>query len=250
MKSLLIAALIAGTCGAAGAGDFEDLQRLSAAAIAGETAPAPRPGQRVDSDSTGTLLLTDKAARPLPITGDWALVSFKTYSGEWEGRKPVTLSFSRYDPDYTGRFELDTRGQGFIEGLARCKPKADFMLHSYQPSNAFTALVFFYHAASAAAEGLQCAAEPVRRKSLVVLPHHDWLGRPAKGLDKNLGVFGEGGRSADAECRSLRGWRIVQFPESKTVACVGFSDGSADRLRMLIQPAGEIYVSRADYVRN
>ncbi len=192
----------------------------------------------------------------LPITGDWALARLKTYTGEDNNLRAVTRTFPAGSAEYIGRFDLDPSGKGTISGSRNCRPgEAGVSGMPVQLTNTPNLLdragsfIYVLNLISNLVNDARCVNSRSVKDSMLVFAHHDWLGRPSAGLYKNLGVFGEGGKSADAECRGLRGYRIVEFPVNKTIACVGYADGAATKLRMLIQPIGEIYVSRADFVR-
>jgi hypothetical protein len=79
-------------------------------------------------------------------------------------------------------------------------------------------------------------------------PERNLFGQPV--LAKNLGVFGEqtSGQAVENECRKLRGARFINVGGSS--ACVGYTDGSASKLKFLIIPNGEIYAIRVNMTRD
>lgn len=99
---------------------------------------------------------------------------------------------------------------------------------------------------------VECAtsANATMGSFVIVSPAKTFFGQPDPHVAKNLGVFGEAENinAVENECRRLRGARFVSV--AKASACVGFTDASANNIRFLIVPAGEIYALRVNMKRD
>ena len=95
----------------------------------------------------------------------------------------------------------------------------------------------------ASENGFVDAMTPVSQSS-------NFVGQPDPRLAKNLGFAGEGVSStaAENECKKLLGLRFIYV--NKSSACVGFRDGSANRIRFITVPPGAIYSVRVDFERD
>lgn len=192
------------------------------------------------------------SAPALPIRGEWALVSWKghveTRIGSIVEEHAVDRRFDARERQGLATFDLDGEGEGTIQGGARCTPRLQEVggiPRGTAPSRAVTGLYGIVSALLQIVETARCDPSEVRTQTIRVWPRRGFFGGPDPRLDANVGVYGEprDTRAADRECSALRGARYVTFGAGG-VACVGYADGAARTLALLVQRPGQIYVQR------
>ncbi len=209
------------------------------------------------SDST---FQAAEAKQALPITGTWRATQFSGFTLDDNGHaKPLRAGASQLNPEsWRLKFDIDSRGNGLIAGKIFCRAKAG-LLHgvgnSMIGSRALltaNGIVGGIHLIASAIDIAQCMASengfidvmtPASQSS-------NFVGQPDPRLAKNLGFAGEGVSStaAENECKKLLGLRFINV--NKSSACVGFRDGSANRIRFITVPPGAIYSVRVDFERD
>jgi hypothetical protein len=209
------------------------------------------------SDST---FQAAEAKQSLPITGTWRATQFSGFTLDDNGHaKPLRAGKSQLNPEsWRLKFDLDSQGDGLISGKIFCRTKAG-LLHGVHDNLVgsrvlLTAngIVGGIHLIASAIDIAQCMASengfieamtPVSRSS-------NFVGQPDPRLAKNIGFAGEGVSStaAENECKKLLGLRFINV--NKSSACVGFRDGSANRIRFIAVPPGAIYAVRVDFERD
>lgn len=191
-------------------------------------------------------------APALPIRGEWALVSWKghveTRMGSIVEEHAVDRRFDARELQGLATFDLDGEGAGTIQGGARCTPRLQEVggvPRGPTPSRTVTGLYGIVSALLQIVETARCDPSAVRQQTMRVWPRRGFFGGLDPRLDANLGVYGEppDARAAEGECRALRGVRYVSFGPGG-VACIGYADGAARTLALLVQRPGQIYVQR------
>jgi hypothetical protein len=192
------------------------------------------------------------SARALPITGEWALVSWKGHVTSGVGSAVEQLAVDRrFDARArTGlaTFDLDADGNGTIAGESRCAahiPDRGGVPAGSRASNTVTGLYAVVSALWNLVETLRCDPTKPVAQTMRVRQMRGFFGGASRELWANVGVYGEAAsvRAADAECEALRGARWLSFGD-RGAACVGYADAGARTLKMLVQRPGEIHVQR------
>lgn len=211
--------------------------------------------QELSSDTQSN---PQKNQKPLPIQGTWQATEVWSSSEESGQRKSVYANLDDLkDGLWRVKIEIDADGHGLIKGLVRCTGPAAPMsiprkIHSHQAINAVFGLLNLPKLMEQSKNGIDCvkSADGNLSRVLAVYPSVNFFGQKHNNLAKNLGVFGESQspQSADKECHSLRGVRFINVQQAS--ACVGFTDSSANKIRFVIIPTGEIYAVRVNMTRN
>ncbi|MEN9809167.1 MAG: hypothetical protein RLZZ488_734 [Pseudomonadota bacterium] len=199
-----------------------------------------------------------KTKKPLQITGTWQATEVWSLREENGQRKAVhTQANALKDALWRVKIEIDSDGRGFMNGLVKCVGPATAMsgpkkIHSLQIMNALLGLLSLPKLIDQTKNEIDCAkaADGNIASVLGVSPSVNFIGQKHNTLPKNLGVFGETQSlySADKECNGMRGVRFVNVQQAS--ACVGFTDASANKIRFLIIPVGEIYAVRVNLKRD
>lgn len=199
-----------------------------------------------------------KTQKPLQIIGTWQATEVWSSLEENGQRKAVhTKSDALKDALWRVKIEMDADGLGFMKGLVKCTGPATAMsgpkkIHSLQIINALFGLLSLPKLIEQTTNEINCAkaADGNITSVLGVSPSFNFFGQRHTTLPKNLGIFGETQNlhSADKECNSLRGVRFVNVQQAS--ACVGFTDATANKIRFLIIPVGEIYAVRVNLKRD
>lgn len=205
-----------------------------------------------DADEPDTS--ADAVQAALPIRGEWALVRWQgqvttTAGSTWE-HHPIDHRYDARAREGLATFDLDSNGEGTLRATGRCRseiPEARGRPAGGAPRGA-TLVGGTYALVSAVlnvVQTLRCSADQPVERTIRVWPRRNLFGQPSPGLLANVGVYGEGSsaRAAEAECRAMRGVRWITF-DGGAVACIGYADGEARTLEMLLQRPGEIYVQR------
>lgn len=214
---------------------------------------------KLSSQSDSTFQAAE-AKQALPMTGTWRATQFSGFTLDDRGNaKPLRAGKPQLNPEsWRLKFDLDSRGNGLIAGKIFCRAKAGLLLgvpNSLVGSRVLltaNGIVGGIHLIASAIDIAQCMASengfidtmiPVSQAS-------NFIGQPDPRLAKNVGFAGEGvsSTSAENECKKLRGIRFINVNNSS--ACVGFSDGSANRVRFITVPPGAIYAVRVDFERD
>ncbi|MEY3901448.1 MAG: hypothetical protein RL189_754 [Pseudomonadota bacterium] len=211
--------------------------------------------RELDSEAQSGL---QKSQKPLHIIGTWQATEVWSSNEENGQRKAVhTQADSLKDALWRVKIEIDADGRGFMKGLVKCTGPVTAMsgpkkIHSLQVINALFGLLSLPKLLEQTKNEIDCANATDRNITSVlgVSPSVNFFGQRHTTLPKNLGVFGETQslHSADKECISMRGVRFVNVQQAS--ACVGFSDSSANKIRFLIIPVGEIYAVRVNLKRD
>lgn len=199
-----------------------------------------------------------KEQKPLQITGTWQATDIWT-STEENGQHKVLYKTSDAprDPLWRVKIEIDADGQGFMKGLVTCTSTPIAMstpgkVHSHQAINTIFGLLSLPKLLERSKHGIECAnsADGNVTSVLGVSPSVNFFGQKQNTLPKNLGIFGETQslHSADKECKSMRGVRFINVQQASD--CVGFTDASANKIRFLAIPVGEIYALRVNLTRD
>lgn len=214
---------------------------------------------KLSSQSDSTFQAAE-AKQALPVIGTWRATQFSGFTLDDRGNaKPLRAEKPQLNPEsWRLKFDLDSRGNGLIAGKIFCRAKAGLLRG--MPSSLVGSRVLLtangivggIHLIASAIDIAQCMASengfidtmiPVSQAS-------NFIGQPDPRLAKNVGFAGEGvsSTSAENECKKLRGIRFINVNNSS--ACVGFSDGSANRVRFITVPPGAIYAVRVDFERD
>lgn len=196
--------------------------------------------------------------RPLAISGTWQATEIWAFRTNQLGER--TASHEKSDKlknDFWRTvININSDGEGSLQGIAHCQGPGPAnslpnSIRSNQAFNALTGLLSLPDILNSTNDSINCAKSSGRGLATAIPVNHsrDFFGRKLSSLPKNLGVFGEkkSVTAADSECRTLRGVRFINVKDA--AACVGFTDGSANQLRFLIVPPGEIFAMRVDMQR-
>jgi len=209
----------------------------------------------LDSDVTST----SGRAKPLPIEGTFKATEVWASTEESPGvRKAVHAASDELENGlWRVKLSINSEGTGLIQGLVKCQvpgpaTRTPQRLQSFQVMNALFGLLSLPHLIIQTHNDMQCAskAEGAIQSHLIVNPSRNFFGQAQTSMPKNLGLVGEvkSLHAVDNECAKLRGVRFVTIRDSS--ACVGFTDSTANKIRFLILPPGEIYAIRVNMVRD
>lgn len=198
-------------------------------------------------------------SKPLPISGVWQATDVWASKQESDGTlKPVRASSEDLKNGlWRVQIDLNSEGSGFMQGLVKCKGPADATstpsrVKPYQALNAMFGLMNLVNLIRRTMDEFECANSPnaVLSSLVPVSPSRNFFGQPMDSVAKNLGVVGEEKSlyAVDNECRKLRGMRLVNVQNAS--ACVGFTDATANKIRFLIIPVGEIHAIRVNMKRD
>jgi hypothetical protein len=196
---------------------------------------------------------------PLPISGIWkATEVWGSQTNDAGERVPLHAKSDKLNSDtWRVLMDIDPKGGGLIRGLVACRGpgEATTTPSRVRPQTELNALFGALNLISLILRTkteVECAASSAGAigRIIPVTPAINFFGQPEPRVSKNLGVFGEAANvnAVENECRSLRGVRFVSIDRAS--ACVGFSDSSANNIRFLIIPAGEIYAVRVNMKRD
>lgn len=211
--------------------------------------------RELDSDAQSGL---QKAQKPMHISGTWQATEVWS-SREENGQRKAMFKKSEdlKDALWRVKIDIDADGRGFMKGVVKCTGPATAKsdpkkIHSFQIINAIVGLLSLPKLIEQTKNDIDCANAVDGNISSVlgVTPSFNFLGQRQTTLPKNLGVFGEAPslHFTDKECNSMRGVRFIVVQQAS--ACVGFTDATANKIRFLIIPVGEIHAVRVNLTRD
>ncbi|NBW80446.1 hypothetical protein EBR21_01710 [bacterium] len=196
---------------------------------------------------------------PLPISGFWkATEAWGSQINDSGERIPLHVTANKLNAgSWRVMIDIDSQGSGLIRGLVACRGpgEATSTPNRVRPQtevNALYGVISMVSLILKTKTEIECASSPSGAISgiVAVTPSTNFFGQPDPNVSKNLGVFGEASNvnAVENECRRLRGVRFVSI--DRAAACVGFADPSANNIRFLIIPAGEIFAVRVNMKRD
>lgn len=211
-----------------------------------------KPIDEISDGSEISSIINDRS-KPLPISGTWNWVHFQGVNTEktfkkWnleKARAPKLL------------FGLDSDGVGAITSSRTCTPTdpkiGSGLVPEIAPGSPTTRGAAVINVLGNIAElfGTICdPASPGTDTKTVLQAPMLWGARSefddTWGTAHSEGKF-SGKAAADNECHKLRGWRFVSI--DKNIACIGYVDRTATKLRMLVNSSPTLVVQRLELVR-
>lgn len=201
-------------------------------------------------------------AKALPIRGSFLAYHIKGHlnvglGGSLSAGTDTLMPFEKTFPDsdaMTVDFDIDAEGHGVLKSFKRCE------IVSLKPSNAQPAnfdanlniadkgmlLKSVYDLLVTTASDVECSNNPTKlvAGSISTYRASNFFGGSDPKLWKNLGVMGEEKNigTSEKECLGMRGVRYMSVGTGR--ACIGFTDSSANNLKMILVRAGDIYAQR------
>ncbi|MDQ3235438.1 MAG: hypothetical protein M3Q07_26805 [Pseudobdellovibrionaceae bacterium] len=195
----------------------------------------------------------DGGATALKISGAWRMVSYKGSYVQNPGTGaavdvPTSRTFTAGDPNVISLFNIDSAGNGSIQGKETCKvsvSQAQDTAASIQSSrvlNAAEGVVGLIQTVLEVKSMFDCTPGEVKDENVFVSQRVGFLGWPDPHLPLNAGVLGENSGNSEQECNLLRGVRYVKIGQAD--ACIGYNNGLATEIKILLQRPSEIRIQR------